>query len=285
MLKRIIIAIIGVAVFLPGLQAQAGDDTTQKVRQEKKEGGDLRAAAQNPVASMYSLPIKLTVDSGAPNGEAFFLNVNPVIPATVGDWNLISRFIIPALISVDGFIEGTPDIPAGSPGVDRKTGLGDINYSLFFSPTDSKPIWGIGPSISLPTASDDQLGSGKWSAGPTGVVLMQQKWGTFGGLARQIWSFGGDSDRADVNQFLIEPFAMYNLAKGWYLVTDMIMTANWDAPSGQEWTVPMGGGFGKLLTIGKQPINANLQAYYNVEKPDAAPDWQVAFTMSFLFPK
>jgi hypothetical protein len=234
---------------------------------------------------MYSVPTKLTVDFGAPNGEAVFFNVNPVIPVTVGDWNLISRFIIPAIVSVDGLIGGTPDIPLGAPSVERKTGLGDINYSLFFSPTESKPIWGIGPSLSMPTATEDQLGSGKWSGGATGVLLLQPKWGTYGALVRQIWSFAGDSDRADVNQFLIEPFGMYNLANGWYLMTDMIITANWDASSGQTWTVPIGGGFGKLFTIGKQPINANLQAYYMVERPDFAPDWNMALTFTFLFPK
>jgi len=250
-----------------------------------EEGSDLRAAAQNPVASMYSLPLKLTVDFGAPNSEAVFFNVNPVIPVTVGDWNLISRAIIPAVISVDGFIEGTPDIPSGAPSLDRKTGIGDINYTLFVSPVKSTPIWGIGPSLTLKTASEDQLGSGKWSAGPSGVVLTQPKWGSYGALVRQIWSFAGDDNRLDVNQFLIEPFAMYNLANGWYLTTDMVITANWDASSGQRWTVPIGGGFGKLFTIGKQPINANLQAYYNVERPDSAPDWQIATTFVFLFPK
>lgn len=248
-------------------------------------GDDLRAKAQNPVASMYSVPTKLTVDFGAPNGEAVFFHVNPVIPVTLGNWNLISRAIIPALVSVDGLIGGTPDIPSGAPGVDRKTGLGDINYSLFFSPTASKPIWGIGPSLSMPTATEDQLGSGKWSGGATGVLLLQPKWGTYGALVRQIWSFAGDSDRADVNQFLIEPFVMYNLKNGWYLMTDMIITANWDAPSGQQWTVPIGGGFGKLFAIGKRPINANLQAYYMVESPDIAPDWNMALTFTFLFPK
>jgi hypothetical protein len=250
-----------------------------------EEGGDLRAAAQNPVASMYSLPLKLTVDFGAPDSEAVFFNVNPVIPVTVADWNLISRALIPAVVSVEGLLENTPDIPSGAPGTDRETGIGDINYSLFFSPTKSKPIWGIGPSITLKTASKDQLGSGKWSAGASGVVLWQPKWGTFGGLVRQLWSFAGDDDRADVNQFLIEPFINYNLEGGWYLIIDSIITANWDAPSGQKWTVPVGGGAGKLFTIGKQPINARIEAYYMVERPDNAPDWQVIGTFVFLFPK
>jgi hypothetical protein len=247
---------------------------------------DLRAKAQNPVSSMYSLPLKLTLDFGAPDDEAVFFNVNPVIPVTVGDWNLVNRIIIPAIVSVDGFIGGTPDIPEGAPGEDRKTGIGDINYALYFSPADAKGmIWGLGPSINLPTASEDQLGSGKWSGGAAGVVLLQPKWGTYGGLIRQLWSFAGDDDRSDVNQFLVEPFLNYNLEGGWYLITDMIITANWDAPSNQRWTVPIGGGVGKLFSIGKQTINSRLEAYYMVERPDNAPDWQMIFTFQFLFPK
>jgi hypothetical protein len=113
---------------------------------EAKGGDNLRAKVQNPVSSIYSLPLKLTVNFGAPDGSAYFFNANPVIPVTVGDWKLNSRAFIPAWISVDGFIEGTPDILQGRPSADRKNGLGDINYSLFFSPHKSKPfIWGVGP--------------------------------------------------------------------------------------------------------------------------------------------
>ena len=156
-------------------------ETTEEPAPQAQGGEDLRSAVQNPVSSMISLPLKLTADFGAPNGSAYFFNVNPVITVTVGDWNLISRALIPALVSVDGFIAGTPSIPEGQPSDDRKTGLGDINYSLFFSPNKTKPfIWGLGPSINLPTATEDQLGSGKWSAGPTGVVLVQPGWGTGG---------------------------------------------------------------------------------------------------------
>jgi len=258
----------------------------QNIFAQANEGDELRKKAQNPIASMYSLPIKTIVDFGAPNGEALFVNLQPVLPVSVGNWNLVSRFIAPAIVSVDGYIEGTPGIPSGSPGVERKTGIGDINYSLFFSPADSSgPIWGIGPSLSFPTASNDQLGSGKWSVGPSAVALWQPKWGTFGSLVAQLWSFAGDDDRADVSQFLIEPFVSYNLDNGWYLVTDMIITANWNGASGKKWTVPVGGGIGKLFAVGKQPINANLQSYYMVERPDGAPRWNINFTLSFLFPK
>jgi hypothetical protein len=246
-------------------------------------GGDVRAAAQNPISSMISLPFKLSYDSGASNGDAVILNINPVIPVQVGDWNLVNRALIP-LADVDGPILGSGN-PSPGPGKGA-SGLGDINYSLYFSPVKyDKVIWGVGPSINLPTASDDQLGSGKWSGGITGVALAQPEWGSVGILGRQLWSFAGDDDRKDVSQMLIEPFLNYNLDKGWYLLTDMVMTANWEADNSNRWTVPVGGGVGRIFKIGEQSINAKLEAYYNVEKPDGAPDYSVAFQFSFLFPK
>jgi hypothetical protein len=259
--------------------------STVLAAEEEEEGGDnLRAAVQNPISSLISLPFKFNFDYGAPDGEASFLNIQPVYPVTVGEWNLVNRLIAP-IIDSPGNVAGTPPIPNPVPG-DGATGLGDINYSLFFSPAKaSKLTWGVGPSIMLPTATDDQLGSGQWSAGPTAVALVQPGWGTFGGLVRQLWSFTGDSDRAAVNQFLFEPFLNYNLKNGWYLITDIIITANWDAASGQRWTVPLGGGAGKLFNIGSQAMNVRAEAYYNVERPDAAPEWQWGFTIQLLFPK
>jgi hypothetical protein len=250
----------------------------------QESGGDLRSAVQNPVASLYSLPFKFIFDNGATNGNANFLNIQPVLPVTVGDWNLVNRIIAP-IIDAPGGVPGLPPIPTPSPGP-RATGLGDINYSLFFSPVKyDEVIWGVGPSVSMPTASETQLGSGKWSIGPTAVVLLQPKWGTWGVLGRHIWSVAGDSARADVNQTLIEPFLSYNLDKGWYLTTDLIITANWQATSGNEWTVPLGGGVGRVMKWGSQPVNLRGEYYYNVVKPTGAPEWQMSFTVSFLFPK
>jgi hypothetical protein len=266
-----------------GAPAMAQDEAKQPAKQAQG-GGDLRSAVQNPISSLISLPFKFTFDYGASNGDASFLNIQPVIPITVGDWNLVNRVIIP-LIDSPGEIAGTPDIPNPIQG-NGATGLGDINYSLYFSPVKyDKAIWGLGPSITMPSASDKELGSEKWSAGPTGVVLFQPKWGTVGGLVRHLWSFAGDSDRSNVNQSLFEPFVNYNLPDGWYLISDIIITANWKADSSNTWTVPLGGGVGKLFKLGEQVINARTEAYYNVEKPDNAPDWQWGFTVQFLFPK
>ena len=253
------------------------------IAEEKGGGGDLRAAVQNPISSLVSLPFKFNFDYGAQNGDGTILNIQPVYPVTKGDWNYVNRVILP-MGSVDGAIS-TPENPNPS-GLGSASGLGDTNYSLFMSPVKyGKVIWGAGPSLMMPTASDDQLGSGKWSLGVTAVALTQVKWGSMGILGRQIWSVAGDSDRADVSQLLVEPFVNYNLDKGWFLITDIIVTANWEAPSSQTWTVPLGGGFGRVYKIGKQAVNNRFEAYYNIEKPDSAPDWSWSFTFQFLFPK
>ena len=251
-------------------------------------GGDLRAATQNPISSMYSLPFKFTFDNGATNGDANVLNIQPVLPVTVGDWNLVNRIIAP-VADAPGGVPGLPD----NPGVGETTesgrafGLGDINYSLFFNPLETKGrlIWGIGGSITAPTATDDRLGSGKWSAGPTAVGLVQPKWGTYGMLVRHLWSFAGDSDRRSVNQSLIEPFVNYNLEGGWYLLSDSVITVDWKINSGDKVTLPLGGGIGRIFKVGNQPMNMRVEAYYNVVHPDAGPNWTIGGTIQFLFPK
>jgi hypothetical protein len=280
---RFIILLITALITVSGAEAIAQDEAKPSTT-KAQDGGDLRSAVQNPISSLISLPFKFTFDYGAPDGEASFLNIQPVVPITVGNWNLVNRAIIP-LVHTSGKVAGTPGIPNPIEG-DGATGLGDINYSLFFSPVKyDKFIWGIGPSITIPTATDEELGSEKWSAGPTGVVLFQPKWGTFGMLARHLGSFAGDSDRKNINQSLFQPFANYNLPNGWYLLTDLVITANWDLDSSDIWTVPLGGGVGKLFKIGKQVINARTEAYYNVAKPDNGPNWQWGLTVQFLFPK
>ncbi len=258
---------------------------TAVARAEGAAGGDdLRAAVQNPVGSLISVPFKSIWDYGAENGTAYFMNLQPVFPQRVGEWNLIHRLIAP-YISVDGYHAGRPELPSPSVGTGA-SGLGDFNYTVFLSPAEPKgAIWGIGPSITAPTATDRQLGAGKWTLGPSYVMLLQPEFGTVGFLARQLWSFAGQSDRPENSSFLLEPFINYNLPDGWYLVSDMVLTANWYAASGNQWTVPLGAGVGKLFKIGNQAMNTRIEAYSNVAKPEGAPDWSLSWTLQFLFPK
>jgi len=130
------------------------------------KASDLRSAVQNPISSLISLPFKFIYDTGADNGDAHMVNIMPVVPVSFGDWNLVNR-LIASIGHVDGHIAGLPGNPSPVKG-DGAEGLGDLNYSAFLSPAKvDKLIWGAGLSLGMPTASDDQLGSGKWTTGPT----------------------------------------------------------------------------------------------------------------------
>ncbi len=238
---------------------------------------EMAKAVQNPIASLISLPLQnnTNFNLGPQEKTQNVLNIQPVWPFSIGEnWNLITRTIMPVI--------SQPEI---LPGTDRTFGLGDITFTSFFSPKDSgKLIWGVGPVLVLPTATDDVLGTDKWSAGASVVALtMPGRW-VIGSLINNVWSFAGSGD-ADVNFFTWQYFINYNLPNGWYLTSAPIITANWEASSGNKWTIPFGGGVGKIFRIGKQPVNASVQAYYNVEKPDFGADWQLRCMLQFMFPK
>jgi len=115
--------------------------------------------------------------------------------------------------------------------------------------------------------------------GPSAVALTIQGQWLYGALKSNVWSFAGDDDRDDVNAMLVQPFVNYNLPDGWYLVSTPMITANWEADSDNPWQVPVGGGFGKIIRIGNQPFDAQMQAFYNVEKPDVVGDWTLRFQL------
>ena len=192
--------------------------------------------------------------------------------------NLITRPIIPVIRQ--------PDLIDGG----ETWGLADIQLQTYLSPSGTdKVTWGIGPVLQFPSATNGRkLGTEKWSAGPGLVVLTQPgKW-VIGALANNLWSFAGDSDRDNVNLMTVQPFVNYNFGKGWYVSSSPIITANWAAHgSDNTWTVPVGGGGGRIIRIGKLPVNLNAQAFANVVKPDDDPtaDWTLRLQVQFLFPK
>jgi hypothetical protein len=239
---------------------------------------ELAKKTQNPVADLISVPFQNNINFGVgPEDDVqYILNIQPVIPFKLTeDWNLISRTIVPLIYQ-----------PELAPGLGDVFGLGDIQQSLFLSPAKpGKLIWGVGPILQFPTATDDSLGQGKWGAGPTAVALTVHGPWVLGTLINNLWSFAGESDRRDVNQMLIQPFVNYNLPHAWYVVTAPIITADWEADSDDRWTVPIGAGVGKIVRIGKLPVNAQASAYYNVERPDNAAEWQLRIQIQLLFPR
>lgn len=244
----------------------------------KATTADLAKATQNPVASLISVPIQnnSNFNVGPYDRTQNVLNLQPVIPAKLnGNWNLITRIIQPIVW------QPYPNANTGG-----EYGLGDMNPTFFLSPgKPNKLIWGVGPAFVLPTATNDILGQGKFNVGPSIVALTQPGAWTLGVLMNNVWSVAGSGLRRDVNQMLLQYFINYNLKKGWYISVSPIITANWQASSGNVWTVPVGGGVGRVMKLGFQPVNISAAFYGNPVSPLGASTWSMRLQIALLFPK
>jgi hypothetical protein len=142
----------------------------------------------------------------------------------------------------------------------------------------------VGAITQLPTHTDDAVGNKRWGLGPTAIALRLEKgdpW-VYGALVNNVWSVSSSSSSPSYNNFLLQPFLNYNFAGGFYLTSAPIITGDWKADSSQRWTVPLGGGVGKIVHLGRLPVNPQLHGYYNVAAPDNGPDWSIRVQVQFL---
>ncbi len=241
---------------------------------------ELAKLAQNPVGNLISLPFQnnTNLNFGPEKGTQNVLNIQPVIPISISDdWNIITRTVVPVV-----------SMPSLGPGIDSISGIGDTVFTAFLSPANpGKWIWGAGPVVQLPTNSNSELGNRNWGLGPSAVVLHIEHgspW-VYGVLVNNVWSLTSDKQGGSYNNGLIQPFLNYNFPQGFYLTSAPIATVNWNADSSQQWTVPVGGGVGKIFHLGKLPVNTQISAYYNVVKPDFGPNWQIRAQVQLMFPK
>jgi len=243
---------------------------------------ELAKLAQNPIANLISVPFQnnTNLNFGPEKGTQNVLNIQPVVPFEFDkDWNIITRTILPVIW-----------MPALSPDIGAKSGIGDIQFSALLSPASpGKWIWGAGVITQLPTNSSSELGNKNWGLGPEFVVLHldhDSPW-VFGAIINNVWSLTSNKQGGSYSQGIIQPFVNYNIpdGDGLYIVTAPLWTVDWNAKSGQQWTVPLGGGVGKIFHLGKLPVNTQVQAFYNVAKPDFGANWEIRAQAQFMFPK
>lgn len=249
--------------------------------QEPAAGGgaeaDLSKQLSNPVSSLISIPFQLNWEFGAGERDPrTVLNFQPVMPFRLSQgWNYIVRIIAP-------IISQPPVTELG----ETHFGLGDITLETFLTPANAKGfIWGIGPLVGLPMGSDPFIGSGKWTAGPTAVVLEQTGHWTIGMLANQQWSFAGDGDRRDVSAAFFQPFVAFAATKTVTLTLNSESTANWRADDGDDrWSVPIQLFVSDIVKLGKQPISIQAGGGWFATSPDGGPDWRLRTTFTLLVP-
>ena len=243
------------------IRATAANDRNQSVDEISKE-------LSNPVSSLYIFPFEYDFDGDVgPNyGKRNTLNIQPVIPINLGkDWKVIVRTIIP-LIQQSGVYGDT-----------TQRGVGDIEQSFFFAPQGNslqggnKVIWGVGPIINIPLGNDD-FSTKKWAFGPAATVVVQADNWTFGGLAEQLWSTGGEGDR-DINETSIQPFVAYHIKGGWTVSGNVDLGYDW---VDDELSAPLEVGIGKVIKLGGVvPLSIGLSPRYYLKRTDYDPRWGV----------
>ncbi len=241
-----------------------------------QDADELAKQTQNPIANLISVPFQGNWDFGIGDRAATstLLNFQPVVPFAVSkSTNVILRVILP-LTSQPGTASTAP----------RINGLADTVATFFFSPSKpGKVIWGAGPVIMVPTATDAALGSEKFGIGPSVVLLSQPGKFTIGILFNQIWSVSGANDRPDVNQTFLQPFTNYNLGAGLSVGVSVEATGNWKAD--QAWTAPLLFSVSKVTLLGTRPVNLALAAGPLIASPDAGASWRFRLAATFLFPR
>jgi hypothetical protein len=250
----------------------AGDEPAREAELAKK--------SLNPVADLTIVPIQNNWDFGIgpANAMRYTANIQPVIPFSLSDdWNLITRTILPVIYA--GPTDTSPSAPASAR--EAHSGLGDLLQSFFFSPKEPVGGWilGGGPALLYPSATDSALGSGKWGAGPTIVVLQQQKGWTYGVLANHVWSYAGWGAQ-DVNSTFLQPFAGYTTKTFTTFMVNTESTYDWQE---HQWSVPVNFMLNQMLKLGQQPIQLQLGYRYYAEGPSDGPDWGLRFTVFFFF--
>ena len=242
---------------------------------ESESGEDLANKLSNPISSLISVPFQFNYDccNGPSNGARYTLNIQPVIPFRMDeDWNLIVRTIMP-LIQQDEI----------APGSGSHFGLSDITQSFFVSPNSAPGdlVWGVGPVFLWPTATDSQIGTQKWGAGPTAILLQQTAGWTYGVLANHIWSYAGSSVTPNVSSTFVQPFIAYNWPDTTGVTFTSESTYDWTR---RQWSVPLILAVSHIFKFGTQPVSFQLGGRYYAEHPAETSNWGMRFAMVLLFP-
>jgi hypothetical protein len=244
--------------------------------QDALSPAEMAKELHNPLSNLREVIFQLDVlpNVGAEKKNDYVNTIQPVWPFELEDgWRLVTYSIIP-LVSQPGLTFGDK----------RTNGVGDTTFFGYFVPPDEGKIsWGFGPVLQVPTHTNNALGIDKWAAGPSAIVVVQPgNWSIFG-LLDNIWSFGG-SDSEDINLLNFQYQAVCLYPEDWFFITNWTVSADWEVPSSERWTVPIGGGFGKQFKISDEQYQAYAQVGYNVVKPDSvSTTWRFILALTRVF--
>lgn len=258
----------GVALALvAGLGMQASTLAEELRSEEESVAADLA----NPLAPIATLAAQFRTEFG--NGPDDDVNYQLRLqPSFFKPLDNQSAFLMRTVVPVSFKNWPTDD-----------TGLGDLTLIPYYVPDMMKQTFvGYGAAIGIPTATEDALGSGKWTAGPAMIIARTGNPIIYGGLVQHIWSYAGDSDRDDISVTTLQPFFTYLLGGGWAASLNVEASYNWNADK-DKWTVPLATSLSKVVNLGGKYVNFGVAAVGYVERTDFAPDWELRVNATYVF--
>lgn len=242
--------------------------------QPHASGRSLASQVNDPTAPLRLVQFRNVLAPRVPgaDGAANLFEIQPVLPVGASE-----RVPFEQLIKITLPVGTTPD-------PDRTTGLGDLQVFDLAAIPQSWGRWGLGVALVFPTAASDELGQGKWQAGPAAAVIVTAVKGLQAGAVLQNpISFAGSSRRESVSALSITPTLTYNLPSGWFGgYSDFDWIFDWR--NGGEATIPLGLQAGKAFTVGQVPLSLSFEAAYNVARPDETPRWLLGIEFNWVLP-
>ena len=222
-------------------------------------------AILNPLTDATQLLVTPTVafpDASGSDPQSS-VNFQPGVPFPVSsDWLVVTRTEVAILYT---------------PGAERPMALGDADTSFFLVPARTGIwIWGVGPIVQLPSATDVSSGTGKWSVGPTGALVYVNGPWTNGVIVSHLLSFAGAHSREEVSLTQIETQISYSFPNSWYVSSAPTLECNWRLSPGQRWIVPLGLEVGRQFSVRSHNLSVQVGAYYNVRRPTGEATWTLS---------
>ncbi|WP_420996885.1 hypothetical protein ACKI2N_028610 [Cupriavidus sp. 30B13] len=245
----------------PALHAQSAAEDANK------SNNPLNPAPSLNLQNYYSPRL---YDSNAHSNDFLLRGTLPVLPGELVGVPQILRATVP--LSTRPQADGS-----------YATGLGDVNIFDIFLLREHGTQIGVGPLLTMPTATSRELGTGKWQAGLAAVVVDPTPARLLGALVQWQHSFAGQSDRPTVQSLTFQPFGIFNFPGGWYARSTGVWTFNLRS---NDYYIPLGLGAGKVWKEGKTIFNAFIEPQYSVAHKGAGqPQWTVFAGLNMTFGK
>jgi hypothetical protein len=244
----------------------------------KPSADEIAASLANPNTPLASLNLKIQYRQfegdlpGADDETGIGFVFQPSLPFPLDSGaKILFRPAIPLQID-------QPVFDATNGEFDSESGIGDIGYDLAYAPKgEAGQLLAYGIVGSIPTATEDSLGSDRWTLGPEILIGKLTRKYLLGALLTHQWDIAGSGD-ADISLSALNLFYVFLPGGGWNVGTAPIMSYDHE---NEEATIPINLNAGKTVILAGRPWKLGAEINYFVDSPDAfAQEWFIGFNIS-----